>query len=92
MSRVLSGKLQVRSVTCHRKEKLCVKQSQPYWLLCVYWSSTVKVVGTVTPKEPVEDWDAAWEFSSGDELFIRWDSSGSISELGLRSSKPGSLV
>lgn len=52
----------------------------------------VKVVGTVTPKEPVEDWDAAWEFSSGDELFIRWDSSGSISELGLRSSKPGSLV
>ncbi|KAL0836354.1 hypothetical protein Bca101_088243 [Brassica carinata] len=52
----------------------------------------VKVVGTVTPKEPVEDWDAAWEFSSGDELVIRWDSSGSISELGLRSSKPGSLV
>ncbi|XP_056845242.1 glycine-rich domain-containing protein 1 isoform X2 [Raphanus sativus] len=52
----------------------------------------VKVVGTVTPKEPVEDWDAAWEFSSGDELFIRWDSSGSISELGLQSRKPGSLV
>lgn len=52
----------------------------------------MKVVGTVTPKEPVEDWDAAWEFSSGDELFIRWDSSGSISELGLHSSKPGSLV
>ncbi|KAG2317031.1 hypothetical protein Bca4012_067928 [Brassica carinata] len=52
----------------------------------------VKVVGTVTPKEPVEDWDAAWEFSSGDELFIRWDSLGSISELGLHSTKPGSLV
>ncbi|KAJ0254474.1 Enolase [Hirschfeldia incana] len=52
----------------------------------------VKVVGTVTPKEPVEDWDAAWDFSSGDELLIRWDSSGSISELGLQSTKPGSLV
>ncbi|CAH8340245.1 unnamed protein product [Eruca vesicaria subsp. sativa] len=52
----------------------------------------VKVVGTVAPKEPVQDWDAAWEFSSGDELFIRWDSSGSISELGLHSRKPGLLV
>ncbi|KAF8100596.1 hypothetical protein N665_0220s0001 [Sinapis alba] len=52
----------------------------------------VMVVGTVTPKEQVEDWDAAWEFSSGDELFIRCDSPGSISELGLHSTKPGSRV
>ncbi|CAA7047244.1 unnamed protein product [Microthlaspi erraticum] len=51
-----------------------------------------KVVGTVTPKEPVADWDAAWEFSTGDELRIRWDSSGSISELGLNSRTSGSLV
>ncbi|KAL1225468.1 Glycine-rich domain-containing protein 1 [Cardamine amara subsp. amara] len=50
------------------------------------------VVGTVMPKEPVEDWEAAWEFSTGDELSIRWDSSGSISELGLHSRNPGSMV
>lgn len=92
MSRVQSGKLQVRWVTCHKKGEALCETIAAYWLLCVYWSSTVKVVGTVTPKEPVEDWDAAWEFSSGDGLSIRWDSSGSISELGLRSSKPGSLV
>ncbi|KAL1188088.1 hypothetical protein V5N11_003123 [Cardamine amara subsp. amara] len=50
------------------------------------------VVGTVMPKEPVEDWEAAWEFSTGDELRIRWDSSGSISELGLHSRNLGSMV
>lgn len=51
-----------------------------------------KVVGTVTPKEPMEDWEAAWEFSTGDELCIRWDSLGTISELRLYSRNPGSLV
>ncbi|XP_023643909.1 uncharacterized protein LOC17894200 isoform X2 [Capsella rubella] len=51
-----------------------------------------KVVGTVTPKESVEDWEAAWEFSTGDELRIRIDSSGAISELGLYSRNPGSKV
>lgn len=59
---------------------------------CVCSSSTAKVVGTVTLKELVEDWEAAWEFSTGDELRIRWDSSGAISELGLSPRKPGSLV
>lgn len=59
---------------------------------CVCSSSTAKVVGTVTPKEPVADWDAAWEFSTGDELRIRLDSSGSISELGLNSRTSSSLV
>lgn len=38
------------------------------------------------------DWEAAWEFSTGDELLIRWDSLGSISELGLHSRNPGSQV
>ncbi|KFK35517.1 hypothetical protein AALP_AA4G001400 [Arabis alpina] len=52
----------------------------------------VKVVGTVTPKEPVADWEAAWEFSTGDEFLIRWDSSGSISELALHSRNSSSLV
>ncbi|XP_024005248.1 glycine-rich domain-containing protein 1 isoform X2 [Eutrema salsugineum] len=51
-----------------------------------------KVVGTVIPKEAVENWESAWEFSTGDELLIRWNSSGSISELGLRSRNPGSLA
>jgi len=40
----------------------------------------------------MEDWEAAWEFSTGDELCIRWDSLGTISELRLYSRNPGSLV
>ncbi|CAN8253851.1 unnamed protein product [Cochlearia groenlandica] len=51
-----------------------------------------KVVGTVTPKESVEDWEAAWEFSTGEELFICWDSLGYISELSLHSRNRGSRV
>ncbi|VVA94000.1 unnamed protein product [Arabis nemorensis] len=51
-----------------------------------------KVVGTVMPKQPVADWEAVWEFSTGEELLIRWDSSGSILELGLNSRNTGSLV
>ena len=38
-------------------------------------SSTEKVVGTATPKEPPEEWKAAWKFSTGDELMIGWESS-----------------
>jgi len=34
----------------------------------------VKVVGTATPKEPSEHWNASWEFSTGDELMIQWES------------------
>ena len=38
-------------------------------------SSTEKVVGTATPKEPLEEWKAAWKFSTGDELMIGCESS-----------------
>ncbi|GLT90199.1 hypothetical protein SLE2022_081450 [Rubroshorea leprosula] len=38
-----------------------------------------KVVGTATPKEPPEQWQAAWHFSTGDELMISWGSSTSTS-------------
>ncbi|XP_075660078.1 glycine-rich domain-containing protein 2 isoform X2 [Castanea sativa] len=34
-----------------------------------------KVVGTATPKEPPEQWKAAWKFSTGDEVMIGWESS-----------------
>ncbi|XP_062003284.1 uncharacterized protein LOC133720821 [Rosa rugosa] len=32
--------------------------------------SPAKVVGTALPKEPAEQWKAAWHFSTGDELMI----------------------
>ena len=38
-------------------------------------SSTEKMVGMATPKEPPEQWKAAWKFSTGDELMIGWESS-----------------
>lgn len=37
-------------------------------------SSTEKVVGTATPKEPTTQCQAAWHFSTGDELMISWES------------------
>ncbi|PON42631.1 Glycine-rich domain-containing protein-like [Parasponia andersonii] len=40
-----------------------------------------KVVGTATPKEPPEQWKSAWQFSTGDELMVRWESSMLISGL-----------
>ncbi|EXB74688.1 hypothetical protein L484_003939 [Morus notabilis] len=40
-----------------------------------------KVVGTATPKEPSEQWKAAWQFLTGDELMVRWEASTSISGL-----------
>ncbi|KAM3704735.1 hypothetical protein ACJW30_03G029700 [Castanea mollissima] len=40
-----------------------------------------KVGGTATPKEPPEQWKAAWDFSTGDELMIGWESSTSASGL-----------
>lgn len=45
-------------------------------------SKTAKVVGTVTPKEPPEQWKATWYLSTGDELMIRWETSTSLSDLG----------
>jgi hypothetical protein len=44
-------------------------------------SSTEKIVGTATPREPPEHWQAAWFFSTGDELLISWESSASMSDL-----------
>ncbi|KAF3454554.1 hypothetical protein FNV43_RR05002 [Rhamnella rubrinervis] len=37
-----------------------------------------KVVATATPREPPEQWKAAWYFSTGDELLLRWESSPSL--------------
>ncbi|KDO81775.1 hypothetical protein CISIN_1g014267mg [Citrus sinensis] len=40
-----------------------------------------KVVGTATPKEPTAECQAAWDFSTGDELMISWESSSLTSGL-----------
>ncbi|KAG4135580.1 hypothetical protein ERO13_D08G224700v2 [Gossypium hirsutum] len=40
-----------------------------------------KVVGTATPKESPDQWQAAWQFSTGDELLINCGSSTSSSSL-----------
>lgn len=39
------------------------------------------MVGTATPKEPTAECQAAWDFSTGDELMISWESSSSTSGL-----------
>lgn len=44
-------------------------------------SSTEKVVGTATPQEPPEEWQASWNISTGNELLIRWASPTSSSGL-----------
>ncbi|XP_027114744.1 uncharacterized protein [Coffea arabica] len=38
-----------------------------------------KVVGTATPQEPPEEWQASWNISTGNELLIRWGSPTSSS-------------
>ncbi|KAL0387389.1 UNVERIFIED_CONTAM: Glycine-rich domain-containing protein 1 [Sesamum radiatum] len=43
--------------------------------------SPEKVVGTATPKEPPEGFQASWSFSTGHELLIQYDTSSSISGL-----------
>ncbi|KAJ6694501.1 hypothetical protein OIU85_005206 [Salix viminalis] len=43
-----------------------------------------KIVGTATPREPPEHWQAAWCFSTGEELLISWESSTSMSDLNFR--------
>ncbi|XP_017248337.1 uncharacterized protein LOC108219410 isoform X2 [Daucus carota subsp. sativus] len=40
-----------------------------------------KVVGSAIPKEPPEGWQAAWCFSTGHELLVKYGSSTSISGL-----------
>ncbi|KZV19467.1 hypothetical protein F511_31837 [Dorcoceras hygrometricum] len=40
-----------------------------------------KVVGTASPKEPLEGYKASWSFSTGDELNIMWDATSSISSM-----------
>ncbi|KAK6121111.1 hypothetical protein DH2020_045137 [Rehmannia glutinosa] len=44
-------------------------------------SSAAKVVGTATPKEPTEGYQASWSFSTGNDLLIQWDTSTSMSGL-----------
>ncbi|KAM2625836.1 hypothetical protein TB1_032643 [Malus domestica] len=53
-----------------------------------------KLVGTAISKEPLEQWTAAWNFSTGDELMIQWDLSSSISGLsfGIKSQDAESTV
>lgn len=58
-------------------------------------SSTEKVVGTAAPKEPTAECQAAWDFSTGDELMINWESSPSTSGLKFtlkNTASPDSLV
>ncbi|KAG5232388.1 glycine-rich domain-containing protein [Salix suchowensis] len=43
-----------------------------------------KIVGTATPREPPEHWQAAWCFSTGEELLISWESSTSMADLNFR--------
>jgi len=57
----------------------------------LFLSSTEKVVGTATPKEPAEQCKVAWCFSTGDELIIQWDSSLSVSSLTFNLTSPTSL-
>lgn len=54
----------------------------------------MKLVGTAIPKEPPEQWKAAWNFSTGDELMIRWELSSSKSGLsfGLKNQAAESTV
>ncbi|XP_043815010.1 uncharacterized protein LOC110620867 isoform X2 [Manihot esculenta] len=33
-----------------------------------------KVVGTATPQEPPENWQASWSFSTGEEFLVSWQS------------------
>lgn len=58
-------------------------------------SSTEKVVGTATPKEATAECQAAWDFSTGDELMISWESSSLTSGLKFalkNAASPDSLV
>ncbi|OIV90878.1 hypothetical protein TanjilG_15611 [Lupinus angustifolius] len=40
-----------------------------------------KLVATATPKESADQWKATWDFSTGYELIIQWESSLSVSGL-----------
>ena len=44
-------------------------------------SSAENVVGTAAPKEPPEHWEAAWYFSTGEELLVNSGASMSIHDL-----------
>ena len=56
--------------------------SQPPCLFYMQLSSSAeKVVGTATPQEPPEEWQASWNISTGNELLIRWASPTSSSGL-----------
>ncbi|XP_050937199.1 glycine-rich domain-containing protein 1 isoform X1 [Cucumis melo] len=49
-----------------------------------------KVVGTATPKQPLEELKAAWNFSTGDELIIQWDTSTTKPSLSFSLTNPAS--
>lgn len=49
-----------------------------YWHALI--SSTEKVVGTATPQEPPEGWQASWNLSTGNELLVRYGSTTSTSD------------
>ncbi|KAJ8772041.1 hypothetical protein K2173_027218 [Erythroxylum novogranatense] len=54
-----------------------------------------KVVGTATPIQPSENWQAAWRFSTGEEFLIGLESSTSIPDLKFclrNQSSPDSLL
>ncbi|KAJ7973314.1 Glycine-rich domain-containing protein-like [Quillaja saponaria] len=51
-----------------------------------------KVVATATPKEPSEQWKAAWCFSTGDELMIHWESTSGLSFCMRNQTSPESSV
>lgn len=58
---------------------LLFRHSFKWWFGLGDWnifllSSIVKVVGTATPKQPVDPWNTAWKFSTGEELMMAWQS------------------
>lgn len=48
------------------------------------------MVGTATPKQPLEELKAAWNFSTGDELIIQWDTSTTKPSLSFSLTNPAS--
>ncbi|XP_061363316.1 glycine-rich domain-containing protein 2 isoform X2 [Gastrolobium bilobum] len=58
-----------------------IREGSWYYVAGSIGRAPEKVVATATPKEPAEQWEAAWCFSTGDELIIQWESSLSVSGL-----------
>lgn len=71
----------MRVETCLNMEELGLLNQNLNILLFLFPSSTEKVVGSATPREPMAECQAAWDFSIGYELMISWESSCSTSGL-----------